>query len=359
MSNSSKITIILFYEPFLDTLAFFLEKQPESNLKYFFYQGLILQNLSNAGILVAGVNIDNFLINSSLLPKFFDPNFELIFISTQIKTQTIESIKATNLYKIIKDSIAPEILFGHLKNSKSAVSFGSCVWSLGIYLFYILTNSKFFAEGPKNYEEFKSFYMKENIYQKIDENISITTDFKKLIKLLLNVNQQERTDLDFQSWLFEFSKQAKIKSIDQIDKNMMLYSPFLNSIIKTDEIDMENQLFLPQKAIFHGKLYNHIPIGKCIFTKGNLSMKCNINKGTKNGEIEVLDLWKNVAFKGEYIEGKVTNGMFSKLSLFDEQEIKVEFIGKIGFFSNKTFLEISNSQNKEEIEKSIIKFIYF
>ena len=261
-----KAQLYLFYENFSETLGDFIEQQDQSSNisnKYFFWILFIVQTFQNSGFIFSYLNETNFVITKNLIPKFVDLDYEILN-KTLKPTVIIDPAKALNLLHLAQNSIAPELLYGVMKSNKSTLSLGSVAWSLGVIGFSLFTRKRLF-EGidVKNYEDFKTFYNQEKIHSKI-ENFINGQENLTLLKLLLNMNQQDRTNLSLTS-LWSQNSQGIIEEFP--DENYLIINGFLN-VNFVEQNTNDHEVFLSNKVYFRGESWSNLPNGVCQLNSG-------------------------------------------------------------------------------------------
>ena len=261
-STSEKANIYLFYETFTEKLNDFLEQNetnPQISQKCFYWIIFIVQTFQNSGFLLSYLTENNFVIAKTLIPKFADFDFEIL-TKTPKQTIAIDPAKSMNILQFAQYAIPPELLYGFMKSNKSTLSIGSVIWSLGTIGFWIFGRRRLF-EGVevKTYEDFKTFYNQEKIFARI-ESFIIEEWCKTLLKMLLNMNQQERTNLNLQQVLSTNANGiVEFPNESYLTLNGFLYANFM-------EIDTKDQeIFLGNKEYFRGECLGSLPNGKCQF----------------------------------------------------------------------------------------------
>lgn len=262
-----KAQIYIFYENFSETLTDFIDQQdssPPISSKYFFWLLFIVQTFQNSGYLFSYLTEANFILTKTLIPKLVDLDYEIL--NRQIKqTMTIETSRANTFFNLAKGSIPPEILYGVMKNNKSTLSIGSVAWSLGIIGFGLFSKKQLF-EGVeiKNYDDFKTFFNQEKIEAKLESFLN-GEEILKVLKVLLNMNQQDRTNINLQEiW----SQNPQGNQVEFPDENYLIINGFLHvNFDKADSADQE--IYLPHKEYFRGECQSNLPNGKCQFNSGN------------------------------------------------------------------------------------------
>lgn len=265
--NAAKPKLYLFYETFTESLGDFLD-QHETNFqihqKYFSWLMFIVQTFQNSGFLFSYLTENNFVIAKTLVPKLADFDFEILN-KTNKQTVTIDPAKSMTLMQFSQYSIPPELLYGFMKSNKSTLSSGSVVWSLGTIGFWMFTKRRLF-EGVevKTYDDFKTFYNQEKIFARIESFIS-DDGCNTLLKTLLNMNQQERTNLSLQQLWCSNSHGITEEFPDEsyLMLNGFLYANFM-------EINSNDQeIYLGNKEYFRGECLGSLPNGKCQLNSSN------------------------------------------------------------------------------------------
>ena len=265
--------LYLYYENFSETLSDFIEQQDEvSDIKnkYFYWILFIIQTFQNSGYLFSYLTENHFVITKTFTPKLMDLDYDVLNKPFK-QTLIIEQTKAITFHNLAKYSIPPELLYGIMKNNKSTLSTGSVVWSLGVIAFWLFARKQLF-EGVelKNYDDFKIFYNQEKIHSKL-ENFILDQNNLSMMKILLNMNQQDRTNLNL-STLWSQNPQGIQQEF--ADENYLLINGFLH--VNFDQADTQDQeIYLPHKEYFRGETTINLPNGRCQFNSGNIYIYSN------------------------------------------------------------------------------------